>query len=205
MPVVEHGRPGDDDGVDRCQHPQDDHHGEQYLAQRFRLRRLVADGTRLGQVGVEHQRDIDPADRDADDRRHDDDGQPTLNVELDLRMMNWREVKTGIDVKAAIGGRIKIAGRQKVDGMDADVSMDALLNQAYVPKHFRNGARPPDSNRGDPDGTFNAGAVKIDATYVTPIEHHNAMEPHATIAAWNGDKLTVWTSTQGISGAQAIP
>ncbi len=29
------------------------------------------------------------------------------------------------------------------------------------------------------------------------------MEPHATIASWNGDKLTVWTATQGISGAQA--
>ena len=51
--------------------------------------------------------------------------------------------------------------------------------------------------------TFNSGAVKVDATYITPIEHHNPMEPHATIAAWNGDKLTVWTATQGISGAQA--
>ncbi len=29
------------------------------------------------------------------------------------------------------------------------------------------------------------------------------MEPHATIAAWDGDRLTVWTATQGISGAQA--
>ena len=62
---------------------------------------------------------------------------------------------------------------------------------------------PPDSNRGDPDGTVNAGAVKIDATYVTPVEHHNPIEPHATIAAWDGDKLTVWTTTQGIAGAQA--
>ena len=29
-------------------------------------------------------------------------------------------------------------------------SMDAVLGQAYVPKHFRNGERSPDSNRGDP-------------------------------------------------------
>jgi hypothetical protein len=28
------------------------------------------------------------------------------------------------------------------------------------------------------------------------------MEPHATIAAWDADKLTVWTATQGIGGAQ---
>jgi xanthine dehydrogenase YagR molybdenum-binding subunit len=86
---------------------------------------------------------------------------------------------------------------------EATTSMDAMLGQAYPPKHFRNGQRSPDSSRGDPDGTFNSGAVKLDATYITPIEHHNPIEPHATIAAWNGDKLTVWTTTQGISGAQA--
>jgi xanthine dehydrogenase YagR molybdenum-binding subunit len=86
---------------------------------------------------------------------------------------------------------------------EAATSMDAMLGQAYVPKNFRNGQRPPDSNRGDPDGTFNSGAVRLDATYITPIEHHNPMEPHATIAAWDGGKLTVWTATQGIGGAQA--
>lgn len=82
-------------------------------------------------------------------------------------------------------------------------SMDAMLDQAYVPKHFRNGQRPPDTTRGDPDGVFNSGAVTVGETYITPVEHHNPMEPHATIAAWNGDKLTVWTTTQGIAGAQA--
>ncbi len=86
---------------------------------------------------------------------------------------------------------------------EATTSMDAMLGQAYAPKHFRNGQRPPDSNRGDPDGAFNSGAVKLDTTYITPIEHHNPMEPHATIAAWDGDQLTVWTTTQGIGGAQA--
>jgi xanthine dehydrogenase YagR molybdenum-binding subunit len=86
---------------------------------------------------------------------------------------------------------------------EAATSMDALLGQAYPPKRFRNGARPPDSTRGDPDAAFGSAAVKLDTTYATPIEHHNAMEPHATIAAWNGDKLTVWTTTQYISGAQA--
>jgi xanthine dehydrogenase YagR molybdenum-binding subunit len=86
---------------------------------------------------------------------------------------------------------------------EAATSMDAMLGQAYVPKNFRNGARPPDSARGDPDGLYHSGAVKLDATYVTPIEHHNPMEPHATIASWDGGKLTVWTATQGIGGAQA--
>ena len=81
--------------------------------------------------------------------------------------------------------------------------MSSALDQAYVPKNFRNGERKPDSNRGDPAGTFNAAAARLEATYTTPIEHHNPMEPHATIAAWDDGKLTVWTSTQGISGSQA--
>jgi xanthine dehydrogenase YagR molybdenum-binding subunit len=80
--------------------------------------------------------------------------------------------------------------------------MDAVLDQAYPPKHFRNGERPPDSRRGDPDAAFDSAAAKVDATYVTPVEHHNPMEPHATIARWDGDRLTVWTATQGVSGAQ---
>ena len=77
---------------------------------------------------------------------------------------------------------------------------------AYPPKHFRNGARPPDSRRGDPEAAFAAAPVKIDVTYTTPVEHHNPMEPHATIALWEGDgdnkRLTVYSATQGISNTR---
>jgi xanthine dehydrogenase YagR molybdenum-binding subunit len=81
-------------------------------------------------------------------------------------------------------------------------SMDAALDQAYPSKNFASGARAPDSRRGDPDGAFATAEVKLDASYITPMEHHNPMEPHATIARWDGDRLTVWTATQGISGTQ---
>ncbi len=86
---------------------------------------------------------------------------------------------------------------------EAQTTMDGALDQAYVPKNFRNGQRKPDSSRGDPEGSFNAAPIRFEATYTTPVEHHNPMEPHATIAAWDGDQLTVWTSTQGIGGAQS--
>jgi len=52
---------------------------------------------------------------------------------------------------------------------------------------------------GDFDGAFAAAPVKLDETYVTPGESHSAMEPQATIAAWQGDKLTLWTSNQMIA------
>jgi xanthine dehydrogenase YagR molybdenum-binding subunit len=86
---------------------------------------------------------------------------------------------------------------------EAQIRMQDALGSAYPPQHFRNGARPPDSRRGDPEAALAAAPVKIDVTYTTPVEHHNPMEPPATIALWEGDgdnkRLTVYSATQGIS------
>ncbi len=43
---------------------------------------------------------------------------------------------------------------------------------------------------------------RIDATYETPIQYHNAMEPHAIVAAWDGDSLSIDTPSQGMAMAQ---
>src|SRR5437773_2057349 len=54
-------------------------------------------------------------------------------------------------------------------------------------------------SRGDVEAAFgNAGAVQVDELYVTPIETHSPMEPSATVAAWEGDKLTLYDATQWI-------
>ena len=58
---------------------------------------------------------------------------------------------------------------------------------------------PADSPVGDFDGAFGAAPVKLDATYTTPDQAHAMMEPHASTAAWNGDKLSLWTSNQMIA------
>ncbi|MFI7223095.1 xanthine dehydrogenase family protein molybdopterin-binding subunit [Nonomuraea angiospora] len=39
-------------------------------------------------------------------------------------------------------------------------------------------------------------AVTVEAEYATPLEYHNAMEPHATVAHWEGDRLTVHDTSQ---------
>ncbi|WP_334656112.1 aldehyde oxidoreductase molybdenum-binding subunit PaoC [Sphingomonas panaciterrae] len=46
---------------------------------------------------------------------------------------------------------------------------------------------------------FAAAPVKLDAQYHTPDHSHAMMEPHASIAVWNGDELTLWTSNQMIA------
>ena len=56
-----------------------------------------------------------------------------------------------------------------------------------------------DTAVGDFTAAFAAAPVQLDATYTTPDHAHAMMEPHASIAAWNGDKLLLWTSNQMIA------
>ncbi|RJF74742.1 aldehyde oxidoreductase molybdenum-binding subunit PaoC [Rhodopseudomonas palustris] len=58
---------------------------------------------------------------------------------------------------------------------------------------------PGDSAVGDFNAAFAAAPVKLDETYSTADESHAMMEPHASTAMWDGDKLTVWTSNQMIA------
>jgi xanthine dehydrogenase YagR molybdenum-binding subunit len=80
----------------------------------------------------------------------------------------------------------------------------ALLNfkgrlaEARAPK--QPGREPADSKRGDITTSLANSAAKIDVTYTTPIQNHNPMEPHATIAWWDGAKLNVYDATQYITG-----
>jgi xanthine dehydrogenase YagR molybdenum-binding subunit len=61
---------------------------------------------------------------------------------------------------------------------------------------------PPANHRGDIAAGMAKATVVVDQTYVTPIQNHNPMEPHATIAWWEGEKLNVYDATQYISGVK---
>lgn len=67
---------------------------------------------------------------------------------------------------------------------------------AFKPQKITAGA--PDTAFGDFAGAFAAAPVQFDGTYTTPDHAHAMMEPHASIAAWEGDKLTLWTANQMI-------
>src|SRR6202012_5786891 len=64
------------------------------------------------------------------------------------------------------------------------------------------GKEPTGNHRGDVQAGLAKSSVTIEQTYTTPIQHHNPMEPHATIAWWEGEKLNVYDSTQYISGVK---
>jgi xanthine dehydrogenase YagR molybdenum-binding subunit len=75
------------------------------------------------------------------------------------------------------------------------------LDEARLPKSG-GGKEPPTNHRGDIAAGMAKATVLVDETYITPIQNHNPMEPHATIAWWDGDKLNVYESTQYISGVK---
>lgn len=57
--------------------------------------------------------------------------------------------------------------------------------------------------RGNPVAAMQAAAIKVEAEYSIPINHHNPIEPHAAIAFWQGDQLTIFDKTQQVYGVQA--
>ncbi|HEY0726532.1 MAG TPA: molybdopterin cofactor-binding domain-containing protein, partial [Pyrinomonadaceae bacterium] len=59
-------------------------------------------------------------------------------------------------------------------------------------------SRGPSKPRGTPEEAMKSAPVKIEAEYRIPIEHHNPMEPHAAVAVWQGDRLTMFDKSQEV-------
>lgn len=53
----------------------------------------------------------------------DDDGEPALDVEMELKVTAWRSIKTGVEVKGKFDGKIKLAGKQKMDDAVVDINL----------------------------------------------------------------------------------
>ena len=83
---------------------------------------------------------------------------------------------------------------------EGQFDLDRALETAPLKgaKSGEGGASPPVERVGDFEQAFAAASVKLDARYTTPDHSHSMMEPFASIASWDGDALTLWTSNQMI-------
>jgi xanthine dehydrogenase YagR molybdenum-binding subunit len=82
----------------------------------------------------------------------------------------------------------------------AHVGLDA--GESFVPPAVGPGY-PGVIDHGDVAAGLAAASHRVDATYETPAQYHNAMEPHAIVASWDGGRLTIDTPSQGMAMAQA--
>ena len=99
------------------------------------------------------------------------------------------------------------AARIKVDYREEQpvASWEAGLPLAFAPAAV-DGQKPTVAILADGvssiDDVIVGADVVIDVTYTEPIYHHNPMEPHATTAVWDGDRLTTFDATQFVPGQQ---
>src|SRR3954463_15470791 len=83
---------------------------------------------------------------------------------------------------------------------------DVLLRDDH-PRLYKpdkvNPSFPTDTSQGDAEAALAAAEVVHDATYRTPAYHNNPMEPHASLAVWEGGDLTIYDSTQSATGTRS--
>src|SRR6202022_4130317 len=90
----------------------------------------------------------------------------------------------------------------KYDRSSGKYALRQNLDQARVP--HPDDAPAADSAVGDFAGAFAGAPVQVDVTYTTPLQSHAMMEPHATLAMWDGDRLILHTANQMLSQGQKV-
>src|SRR6266700_3288176 len=80
--------------------------------------------------------------------------------------------------------------------------LDQGRDHAYEHERIFGGLSPGRQQRGDVEAGLAGADVRIDVTYRFAANHHNPIEPSATTAVWDGDRLTLYDSTQGITATQ---
>src|SRR6202171_2466504 len=97
-------------------------------------------------------------------------------------------------LEAATEGAALLSPQYEV--LPARVGLDA--GQSFVPPAVGVG-NPAEMRRGDVEAGLGAASRRMDGAYETPAQYHNAMEPHAIVAVWDGDTLSIDTPSQGMA------
>ncbi|MBE7619226.1 molybdopterin-dependent oxidoreductase [Komagataeibacter sp. FXV2] len=98
--------------------------------------------------------------------------------------------------------------RARAAAMAVNVQYEAashavLLDPATATEpEFLNGFKPAHTDHGDFDTALARSAIRVEAVYETPHQNHAQMEPHATTALWQGDRLVLHTSAQNLVSIQ---
>src|SRR5438270_8529886 len=80
------------------------------------------------------------------------------------------------------------------------VEMEYELPRAFKPVKIW--GEETDTLKGDVERGLKEAAVRVDETYTTALQHHVAMEPHATVAIWDGDNLTLYEPSTWVYGVR---
>ncbi|RKN12186.1 xanthine dehydrogenase family protein molybdopterin-binding subunit [Streptomyces radicis] len=136
------------------------------------------------------------------------DADPELRI-LQDDVIRFRNQFVGAVVAETSEAARYAAGLVRVEYEEAphDVTFRADHPELYAPESVNAGIAT-DSVFGDVEMALAKAHRTIDHVYSTPLEHHNPMEPHTTVAAWHGEdgsgRLTLHDSNQGASTARSM-
>lgn len=97
-----------------------------------------------------------------------------------------------LEQAVAAADRVRVRYHTEVAAIDFSAGVASAVHPEGI------WGKPAVQIHGEPDSTRSD--VRIDRTYTTPIIHHTTMEPHATLAEWAGDRLTVHDSSRYVEG-----
>lgn len=93
-------------------------------------------------------------------------------------------VADSFEQATAAAGAVKVAYRERKPNVDEDLAPETN--------------RKVESERGDPGKAFAESEIQVDHSYDLPVETHNPIELHATVALWDGSTFTLYETSQGV-------
>ncbi|KQT84065.1 xanthine dehydrogenase family protein molybdopterin-binding subunit [Aurantimonas sp. Leaf443] len=99
-------------------------------------------------------------------------------------------------LEAASEGAARLSPVYETETVETDLSAQGFVPEVVGPGH------PAEAASGDVEAGFRSAEHRVEAVYETAAQYHNAMEPHAIVAAWEGGRLSIDTPSQGMAMAQ---
>ncbi|MFD0663615.1 xanthine dehydrogenase family protein molybdopterin-binding subunit [Thermocatellispora tengchongensis] len=117
--------------------------------------------------------------------------------------VHWDGQPIAVVVAETSAAAREAAALVRADYAPAPAMVDFAAAEADARPQRGNPLMPGEAKKGDAEAALAAAPVALDLRYTTPPHHHNALEPHATTAVWDGDRLTVHDATQAIDWFRA--
>jgi xanthine dehydrogenase YagR molybdenum-binding subunit len=117
---------------------------------------------------------------------------------LNTDEVHWNGQPVAVTVADTLDAAREAARRVRVTYDTRPVTVDFEREQPNAAPQKSNALMPGEGKKGDAVTALAAAEVSVDLRFTTPMHHHNALEPHATTAAWDGDTLTVHDGAQAI-------
>ncbi|TMR91704.1 xanthine dehydrogenase family protein molybdopterin-binding subunit [Nonomuraea basaltis] len=120
----------------------------------------------------------------------------TVNY-LNTDEVHWNGQPVAVVVAETLEAAREAAELVRVTYREFPATVDFAAEEKHAAPLKGNPLQPGTAKKGDAEAALKAAPVSVDLRFTTPPLNHNAIEPHATTAIWDGDRLTVHEGTQG--------